>query len=99
MGSQYTKRYTEECKWDSIALVDSSGKTVTAVAWELGISPESLRRWNRQAKAHRGGGQGGELTSAEREESRRLRKENREQQQTIEVLRKATALLVKENDR
>jgi transposase len=69
------------------------------VARELGISPESLRGWYRQAKADRGGGQGGELTSAEREESRRLRTENREQQQTIEVLRKATAFFVKENDR
>ncbi|MFD9967734.1 transposase [Streptomyces sp. NPDC059011] len=43
MGSKYTKRYTEEFKQDAIALVDSSGKTVTAVARELGISSESLR--------------------------------------------------------
>ncbi|GLX48756.1 transposase [Streptomyces hygroscopicus subsp. hygroscopicus] len=43
MGSKYTKRYTEEFKRDAIALVDSSGKTVTAVARELGISSESLR--------------------------------------------------------
>ncbi|MFF4077871.1 hypothetical protein ACFYZN_00515 [Streptomyces sp. NPDC001777] len=32
MGSKYTKRYTEEFKRDAIALVDSSGRTVTAVA-------------------------------------------------------------------
>lgn len=99
MGSKYTKRYTEEFKRDAIALVDSSGKTVTAVARELGISSESLRGWYRKAKADRGGGQCGELTSAEREELRRLRKENREQQQTIEILKKATAFFVKENDR
>ncbi|MFH8342857.1 transposase [Streptomyces sp. AM6-12] len=43
MGSKYTKRYTEEFKRDAIALVDSSGKTVTAIARELGISSESLR--------------------------------------------------------
>lgn len=43
MGSKYTKRYSEEFKRDAIALVDSSGKTVTAVARELGISSESLR--------------------------------------------------------
>ncbi|MFI6060691.1 transposase [Streptomyces sp. NPDC051286] len=35
MGSKYTKRYTEEFKRDAIALVDSSGKTFTAVAREL----------------------------------------------------------------
>ena len=50
MGSKYTKRYTEEFKRDAIALVDSSGKTVTAVARELGISSESLRGWYRRAK-------------------------------------------------
>ncbi|CQR59567.1 transposase [Streptomyces leeuwenhoekii] len=99
MGSKYTKRYTEEFKRDAIALVDSSGKTVTAVARELGISSESLRGWYRWAKADRGEGGSGELTSAEREELKRLRKEVREQQQTIEILKKATAFFVKENDR
>ncbi|MFF9573043.1 transposase [Streptomyces sp. NPDC014685] len=89
MGSKYTKRYTEEFKRDAIALVDSSGKTVTAVARELGISSESLRGWYRRAKADQGEGAPGELTSAEREELRRLRRENREQQQTIEILKKA----------
>ncbi|MFE5084338.1 transposase [Streptomyces mirabilis] len=83
----------------SIALVDSSGKTVTAVARELGISSESLRGWYRKAKADRGEGTPGELSSAEREEIKRLRRENREQQQTIEILKKATAFFVKENDR
>ncbi|MCX4851885.1 transposase [Streptomyces sp. NBC_00893] len=90
MGSKYTKRYTEEFKRDAIALVDSSGKTVTAVARELGISSESLRGWYRKAKADRGEGTPGELSSAEREELKRLRRENREQQQTIEILKKAT---------
>ncbi|MFF4837709.1 transposase [Streptomyces sp. NPDC001315] len=82
MGSKYTKRYTEEFKRDAIALVDSTGKTVTAIARELGISSESLRGWYRRAKADRGEGESGELASAEREELKRLRKEVREQQQT-----------------
>ncbi|MGC9377776.1 transposase [Streptomyces sp. MH13] len=42
MGSKYVKRYTEEFKWDAIALVDSSGRTVTAVARELG-NPDLAR--------------------------------------------------------
>ncbi|MFH9016406.1 transposase [Streptomyces sp. NPDC017943] len=44
MGSKYTKRSTEEFKRDAIGLVDSSGRTVTAVARELGISSESFTR-------------------------------------------------------
>lgn len=99
MGSKYTKRYTAEFKRDAIALVDSSGKTVTAVARELGISPESLRGWYRQATADRGEGAPGELTTAEREELKRLRRQNAEQAKTIEVLRKAAVFFAKESDR
>ncbi|MGW1365458.1 transposase, partial [Streptomyces chartreusis] len=76
MGNKYTKRYTAEFKRDAIALVDSTGKTVTAVARELGVSSESLRGWYRQARAGRGEGRPGELTTAEREELRRLRRQN-----------------------
>ncbi|MET8747092.1 transposase [Streptomyces sp. NPDC004728] len=68
MGGKYTRRYTEEFKRDAIVLVDSSGKTVTAVARELGISSESLHGWHRRAKADRGGSESGEPTSTEREE-------------------------------
>ncbi|MGW8955872.1 transposase [Streptomyces sp. NPDC055709] len=99
MGSKYTKRYTAEFKRDAIALVDSSGKTVTAVAGELGISSESLRGWYRRAKADRGEGVPGELTTAEREELKRLRRQNAEQARTIEVLRKAAVFFAKESDR
>ena len=99
MGSKYTKRYTEEFKRDAIALVDSSGKTVTAIARELGISSESLRGWYRKAKADQGEGSPGELTTQEREELRRLRRQNAEQAKTIEVLRKAAVFFAKESDR
>lgn len=90
MGSKYTKRYTEEFKRDAIALVDSSGKTV---ARELGIGSESLRGWYRRARADRGEGTSGEFSSAEREELKRLRRKNREEQQTIEILNKGDCLL------
>ena len=99
MGSKYTKRYTAEFKRDAIALVDSTGRTATEVARELGVSPESLRGWYRQAKADRGEGRPGELTTAEREELKRLRRRNAEQAKTIEVLRKAVVFFAKESDR
>ncbi|WP_406469937.1 transposase [Streptomyces sp. NBC_01615] len=49
MGSKYTNRYSDEYKRDAIELVRSSGRTVTEVARELGISSESLRGWVRPA--------------------------------------------------
>ncbi|MCQ8834870.1 transposase [Streptomyces malaysiensis] len=88
MGSQYSKRYSEEFKRDAITLARSSDKTITEVARDLGVSPESLRGWVKRDRIDRGGGTSGELTSAEREELRRLRRQNAEQQKTIEILKK-----------
>ncbi|WP_053758321.1 transposase [Streptomyces sp. AS58] len=95
--SNTSKRYTAEFKRDAVALVHSSGKTVTEVAREIGVSPEGLRNWVNQDKTNRGQGPAGALTSDEREELRRLRRENREQQQTIEVLKKAAAFFARES--
>ncbi|MEV7218311.1 transposase [Streptomyces sp. NPDC093681] len=51
--SNTSKRYTAEFKRDAVALVHSSGKTVTEVAREIGVSPEGLRNWVNQDKAGR----------------------------------------------
>ncbi|GGX47915.1 transposase [Streptomyces chryseus] len=89
--SNTSKRYTPEFKRDAVALVYSSGKTVTEVARDIGVSPEGLRNWVNRDKTDRGQGPAGALTTAEREELARLRRKVREMEQTIEVLGKATA--------
>ncbi|MFF7242182.1 transposase [Streptomyces collinus] len=99
MGSNRTKRYAAEFKQDAVALVEATGRTVTEVARELEVSPESLRAWYKQTRVDRGEGRPGELTSAEREELKQLRKVAAEQARTIEVLRKAAVFFAKENDR
>ncbi|MER6564582.1 transposase [Streptomyces sp. NPDC001027] len=102
MGSKYTNRYSDEYKRDAIELVRSSGRTVTAVARELGISSESLRGWVKKARAAREGGAepGAERAADDRdEELRRLRKLTAEQAKTIEILKKATAFFARESDR
>jgi transposase len=105
VGSKYTKRYSEEFKRDAIALVASSGRTVTEVARELGISSESLRGWVKkangvgQAAAGASTPSGSGLDAAEREELKRLRKLAADQAKTIEILKKATAFFAKESDR
>ncbi|WP_331744353.1 transposase (plasmid) [Streptomyces sp. NBC_01136] len=86
--SNTSKRYSAEFKKDAVDLVRSSGRTVTEVARELGVSSEGLRGWVRQAEIDRGEGPAGVLTTAEREELVRLRRKVREQEQTIEVLGK-----------
>lgn len=94
--SNTSKRYSDEFKRDAVELALSSDKTVTEVARNLGVSPESLRGWVKQAKTDRGEGPAGALTTAEREELVRLRKRDREQQQTIEILKKGLAFFAKE---
>ena len=66
--SNMSKRYTSEFKRDAVELVRSSGRNVTEVARELGVSPEGLRGWVKQAKADRGEGAPGALTTVEKEE-------------------------------
>jgi len=62
----------------------------------LGISEQALRGWIRRADIDAGRGQPGELTTAEREELRRLRREVKVLQQEREILRKAAAYFARE---
>lgn len=98
--SKMSNRYTEEFKRDAVALVRSCpDRTVTEIARELGVSPEGLRGWVNRDKADRGEGKPGELTSTEREELKRLRKENAELRMEKDILRKAAAYFAKETMR
>ena len=97
--SNMSKRYTAEFKRDAVALALSSDKTVTEVARDLGVSPEGLRGWVKQAKVDRGGGPAGTLTSAEREELAQLRRKVRELEKTVDILGKATAFFAQDKMR
>ncbi|MFE7113794.1 transposase [Streptomyces sp. NPDC057575] len=94
--SNTSKRYTAEFKRDAVALALSSDKTVTEVARELGVSPEGLRGWVKQAEVDRGEGSAGALTSAEREELAQLRRKVRELEKTVDILGKATAFFAQD---
>jgi transposase len=63
------------------------------------VSPEGLRGWVNRDKAERGAGRPGELTSTEREELKRLRKENAELRMEKDIRRKAAAYFAKETTR
>ncbi len=86
--------YSLEFRREAVELLKRSGKSVPALAGELGVSPQSLRNWSRQIDVDAGLAEG--LTSAEREELRRLRRENRTLIEEREILKKAAVFFAKD---
>ena len=87
--------YPEDFRREAVSLLRRSGKTVTQLAAELGVSPQSLRNWSRQSDVEDGRAEG--LTNAERDELRRLRREVRTLTEEREILKKAAAFFAKES--
>ncbi len=72
---------------------------MSQVARELDLSTSVLRSWVKQADIDAGTGPDGALTTDEREELRRLRRENRRLEMERDFLKKAAAFFAKEEDR
>jgi transposase-like protein len=88
--------YTADFRADAVRLVAQSDKSLRQIAVDLGLSTESLRRWVLQAQTDAGTGPAGALTTEEREELRRLRRENTTLRMEREILKKAAAFFAKE---
>ena len=95
-GRRLRRTFTEEFKAGAVRLVLDDGKTVGRVARELDLTETALREWVHRARADRSQGRTG-LTTAEREELSRLRKENRILAEEREILKKAAAFLAKQS--
>jgi transposase len=90
------RAFSEEFKAGAVGLVLDEGKSVARVARDLDLTESALRTWVERARADRTKGNTG-LTSEERAELSRLRKENRELRMEREILKKAAAFFAKEN--
>jgi len=91
---QAPKRYTPEFRRQMVEL-HRSGRSFNELAREFGCTTWSIRQWVKQADRDAGRGDGG-MTSAEREELSRLRRENRRLREEREILSKAAAWFANE---
>ena len=82
------RRFTEEFRAGAVRLVLDEGQPVGQVARELDLTESALRNWVDRAPG---------LTTEEREELRRLRKEIRVLRTEREILKNAAAFFVKEH--
>ena len=88
------RRFDDDFKAQAVRLVLDEGKSVGAVARDLDLTETALREWVKRARADQTNGRTG-LTTTEREELARLRKENRELRTEREILKKAAAFFAK----
>jgi transposase len=89
------RQFTDEFKREAVRLVLDEGKSVASTARDLDLTESNLRIWVERARADRTNGKTG-LTTAEREELARLRKENRQLRLEREILKNAAAFFASE---
>jgi len=91
------KKYPDELLQRAVRLALEGDRPIAHIAHDLGMHPETLRKKVRQHEADSGARP--ELTSSsEREELKRLRKENYELRRANEILKSASVFFAKELD-
>jgi transposase len=88
--------YPPEFRREAVQLTRTAERSIAQVARDLGVSNQTLRNWIKQADVDSGKREG--LTTDEREELRRLRRENRTLLQEREILKKAAAFFARESE-
>ena len=95
------RKYTEEFKTEAVRLLKSGKGSLAQIARDIGVSETTVWGWayrGKRARAREPENKAeDELTTTEREELRKLRRENALLREEREILKKATAFFAKEN--
>lgn len=96
MAKKKRRAFTPEQKAEAVKIVRTSGKSVGQVAREMGLTETALRNWVRQDEVDRERDPRGPLTTDERAELARLRKELKRVEMERDFLKKAAAFFARE---
>jgi transposase len=97
MAKRKRRSFTPDFKQDAVRLCKVGDRSIAQVAKDLDLTETALREWVKLAEVDAGKGAPDALTSNEREELQRLRRENKRLQMEREILKKAAAFFAKEN--
>lgn len=89
------KAFPPEFRQRAVELYRMSGRSIEVVAKELGVSSTTLSNWVRQSRIDSGESSG--VSTVDREEVVRLRRENRRLEMENEILKRAAAFFAREN--
>ena len=89
--------FTDEQKAEAVRIVNQSGKPVSQVAKEMGLTESALRKWVKQAQIDGQTAPQGQLTTTERKELNELRRELKRVQMERDFLKKAATFFAKES--
>ncbi|WP_434219576.1 transposase [Amycolatopsis nalaikhensis] len=90
------RSFTPEFKAEIVELCQRGDRSIGQVAKDFDLTETGVREWVKQAERDAGTRTDGGLTSDEREELARLRRENRRLSEDVEILKRATAFFAKE---
>ena len=90
------RSFTDEFKAGAVRLVLDEGKTISQVGRDLDVAQSVIGNWVKQERADRSNGKTG-LTTEERAELVKLRKEVRDLRMQRDLLKKAAAFFAKES--
>ncbi len=92
------RKFTPEFKAEAVRLCRVGDRTVGQVAEDLDLTETALREWVKRADIDAGKGPPDALTTAEREELARLRRDNKRLTQERDILKAAATFFAKESE-
>jgi transposase-like protein len=97
MAKRKRRAFTPAFKAEAVRLCQVGDRSIREVAKDLDLTETALRDWVKRADVDAGKGPPDALTTSERDELQRLRRENKRLQMEREILKEAAAFFAKEN--